>query len=52
MGWNNQALEAQLFAYLAVRHLYQLPTGLPNLTNTIKPIVGGQLFKPTVSYNR
>jgi anhydro-N-acetylmuramic acid kinase len=45
-GWNSRALEAQIFAYLAVRHLKGLPTSYPQTTGVPYPIVGGQHFDP------
>ena len=45
-GWNNRALEAQIFAYLAVRHLNNLPTSYPATTGVSVPTVGGDLFFP------
>lgn len=48
-GWNSRALEAQIFAYLAVRHLKGLPTSYPGTTGVSVPIVGGQSFKPMIS---
>jgi anhydro-N-acetylmuramic acid kinase len=46
-GWNGDALEAQIFAYLAVRHLKGLPTSYPQTTGVPKPIVGGQFTPKT-----
>jgi anhydro-N-acetylmuramic acid kinase len=40
-GWNNDALEAQLCAYLAVRSLYQLPISMPSITRVPEPLTGG-----------
>lgn len=47
IGWQNQAIEAQAFAYLAVRCLRGLPTSLPQTTGVKMPTVGGQLVRPT-----
>lgn len=48
LGWNEQALEAQAFAYLAVRSLKQLPLSIPNTTGVNQPVSGGALYKPTI----
>ncbi|MCX7123959.1 MAG: anhydro-N-acetylmuramic acid kinase [Gammaproteobacteria bacterium] len=41
MGWNSQALEAQIFAHFAVRRLKNLPLTVPGTTGVSKPITGG-----------
>jgi len=46
-GWNVEALEAQAFAFLAVRHLRGLPNSFPSTTGTDRPIVGGVLHLPS-----
>src|SRR6185312_3413060 len=43
-GWNGDALEAQAFAYLAVRSLRGLPLSLPGTTGVPAPMRGGRLF--------
>jgi anhydro-N-acetylmuramic acid kinase len=43
IGWNSQAMEAQLFAYLAVRSLLKLPISLPATTRVPEPLSGGCL---------
>jgi anhydro-N-acetylmuramic acid kinase len=45
VGWDGDALEAQAFAYLAVRSLEALPLSLPSTTGVRKPTCGGRLFK-------
>jgi anhydro-N-acetylmuramic acid kinase len=45
VGWNGDALEAQAFAYLAVRSLRGLPLSLPSTTGAPQPTCGGRLFK-------
>jgi anhydro-N-acetylmuramic acid kinase len=45
VGWNGDALEAQAFAYLAVRSILGLPLSLPSTTGVRQPTRGGQLFK-------
>src|SRR6516162_9280715 len=44
VGWNGDALEAQAFAYLAVRSLEDLPLSLPSTTGVLQPTRGGRLF--------
>lgn len=41
IGWHADSLEAQIFAYLAVRHLKQLPFSFPGTTGVTKPLSGG-----------
>src|SRR6185437_14632940 len=45
VGWNGDALEAQAFAYLAVRSLAGLPLSLPATTGVSRPMTGGRLFR-------
>jgi anhydro-N-acetylmuramic acid kinase len=53
VGWEGDALEAQAFAYLAVRSIEGLPLSLPSTTGVPEPTCGGRLFKtarsPSVS---
>jgi anhydro-N-acetylmuramic acid kinase len=44
VGWEGDALEAQAFAYLAVRSLRGLPLSLPSTTGVPAPQPGGRLF--------
>ena len=44
VGWNGDALEAQAFAYLAVRSIAGLPLSLPSTTGVPRPTTGGRLF--------
>lgn len=44
VGWNGDALEAEAFAYLAVRALEGLPLSLPSTTGIRAPVSGGRLF--------
>jgi len=44
VGWNGDALEAQAFAYLAVRSVRGLPLSLPSTTGVARPTSGGRLF--------
>ncbi len=51
-GWNGDALEAQAFAYLAVRSLKGLPLSLPSTTGVPAPMQGGVLHPaPAFSVN-
>ena len=43
-GWNGDALEAQAFAYLAVRSLEGKPLSLPGTTGVSTPMTGGRRF--------
>jgi anhydro-N-acetylmuramic acid kinase len=45
VGWDGDALEAQAFAYLAVRSLRGLPLSLPTTTGAPHPVCGGRLFR-------
>jgi anhydro-N-acetylmuramic acid kinase len=46
MSWNAQGMEAELFAWLAVRSLKQLPLSIPQTTGVSQPISGGSIFRP------
>lgn len=46
MGWNSQALEAQAFAYLAVRSLLNKPLSFPKTTGASRPVSGGKAYLP------
>ena len=45
-GWSTDSLEAQAFAYLAVRSLRGLPITFPTTTGAPRPLTGGVLAKP------
>jgi anhydro-N-acetylmuramic acid kinase len=45
-GWSSDSLEAQAFAYLAVRSLRGLPITFPGTTGVPRPLTGGVLAKP------
>jgi len=45
VGWQGDALEAQAFAYLAVRSLRALPLSLPSTTGVPAPTRGGVLVR-------
>ena len=46
VGWSADALEAQAFAYLAVRSIRGLPLTFPKTTGAPKPMPGGVLASP------
>ncbi len=48
VGWDGDALEAQAFAYLAVRSRKGLPLSLPSTTGAPHPVCGGRLFQPPI----
>ena len=45
VGWSADALEAQAFAYLAVRSLKGLPLTFPATTGAPRPLTGGVVVK-------
>lgn len=46
LGWSGDAIEAQAFAYLAVRSLNKLPLTYPGTTGVTVPLTGGVLAAP------
>jgi anhydro-N-acetylmuramic acid kinase len=46
VGWSIDSLEAQAFAFLAVRSLRDLPITFPGTTGAPRPMTGGVLAKP------
>lgn len=46
VGWRGDAVEAECFAYLAVRKLQGEPISFPDTTGVAKPTVGGVLHSP------
>lgn len=46
LGWQGDAVEAQAFAFLAVRSLKGLPLTFPETTGAPRPMTGGVLAKP------
>jgi anhydro-N-acetylmuramic acid kinase len=46
VGWSSQAIEAQAFAYLAVRCLRRLPLTFPTTTGVAQPMRGGIIAAP------
>lgn len=47
LGWSADAIEAQAFAYLAVRAIRGLPLTFPTTTGVAQPLTGGVLAKPS-----
>ena len=45
-GWDSGALEAQAFAFLAVRSAQGLPLTFPGTTGAPRPLPGGRLVSP------
>ena len=50
VGWNGDILEAQAFAYLAVRTLKGLPISFPETTGAPHPMTGGRIAYPSSSF--
>lgn len=46
LGWHGDFIEAECFAYLAVRSLRGLPLSLPTTTGVPRPLTGGELWLP------
>jgi anhydro-N-acetylmuramic acid kinase len=46
VGWNADAIEAQAFAYMAVRRLRNLPITFPTTTGVASPMCGGVIANP------
>jgi anhydro-N-acetylmuramic acid kinase len=44
VGWSGDFLEAECFAYLAVRSVLGLPLSLPSTTGVPRPLTGGEIF--------
>jgi anhydro-N-acetylmuramic acid kinase len=49
VGWSVDALEAQAFAFLAVRSRKGLPLTFPSTTGAPRPLSGGVLAAPRPS---
>ena len=47
IGWDSTYMEAEIFAYLAVRSLYNLPISLPEVTGATTPGFAGSIFTTT-----
>ena len=46
-GWDSDAIEAQAFAFLAVRVIRGLPNSFPTTTGVPTPTVGGRIAQPS-----
>jgi len=46
LGWSAPFIEAQAFAFLAVRSLSGLPITFPGTTGVMRPLTGGVLVRP------
>jgi len=46
LGWSSDAIEAQAFAFLAVRALNGLPLTFPGTTGAPRPLTGGVIARP------
>jgi anhydro-N-acetylmuramic acid kinase len=46
LGWSGDGLEAEAFAYLAVRSHLGLPLSVPGTTGVSSPMTGGRMFRP------
>jgi len=51
-GWRGDFIEAEAFAFLAVRSHRGLPLTLPSTTGAPRPLTGGTLFTPQHSNRR
>jgi anhydro-N-acetylmuramic acid kinase len=47
LGWLSDNLEAQAFAFLAVRSLLEMPLSFPSTTGVANPTTGGILARPS-----
>jgi anhydro-N-acetylmuramic acid kinase len=45
VGWEGDAIEAQAFAYLALRSRADLPLSFPGTTGVPRPMTGGVLHR-------
>ena len=45
VGWNGDMLEAECFAWLAIRSVRGLPLSLPSTTGVPEPMTGGVLHR-------
>jgi len=46
IGWQSSAVEAQAFAFLAIRAMKNLPLSFPKTTGVLEPMTGGVLVRP------
>ena len=49
VSWDGDMLEAQAFAYLAVRTFKGLPISFPQTTGALRPLTGGKMAYPSSS---
>jgi anhydro-N-acetylmuramic acid kinase len=47
LGWDSAAIEAQAFAFMAVRSMKGLPISFPGTTGVPEPMTGGVLARPS-----
>ncbi len=47
VGWNDDRLEAEAFAFLAARAVRSLPLSLPGTTGVAMPVSGGRVYHAT-----
>ena len=52
VGWNGDGVEAQAFAFLAVRSVLGMPLSLPSTTGVRAPQTGGELRRPASEFRR
>jgi len=52
LGWSGDAVEAEGFAYLAVRALLKLPLSLPTTTGVSQPVTGGKFYEWKPGFNQ
>ena len=45
LGWNGDSVEAEGFAYMAVRTLLDLPISVPGTTGVPNPVIGGTVHR-------
>ena len=45
VGWDSDMIEAQAFAYLAVRYMKRLPISFPDTTGVQAPTKGGKMMR-------
>jgi len=45
-GWDGDGMEAQAFAFMALRNMKNLPISFPNTTNAPRPLEGGVIAFP------
>jgi anhydro-N-acetylmuramic acid kinase len=46
IGWDGDLIEANAFAFMAVRSLHGLPISFPGTTGVKQPTTGGRLHRP------